>query len=730
MSWCEPLEPRRLLAAAAVDTLVAAGAAWRYLDTGAQPAAAWTAPTFDDSTWKSGAAQLGYGDGDEATRISFGPSSTNKFITTYFRRSFPATEIRRYAALNIELKRDDGAVVYLNGREVARSNMPAGAVSAATLAPLNVAGADETAYYPYALPLAALAEGTNTLAVEIHQAAPSSADVSFDLRLTATQNAPDPTPFTVVVLPDTQFYAQSYPATFDAQTQWILDHMGSNNIRFVTHVGDIVQNAASGPDRNLVEWTRADAALDRLDRVVPYSVALGNHDYDVKDLHSGGATRYVESFGAGRYANTTWYGGASPDQHNHYQLFSAGGRTFLHINVEFEAPDSALAWAQSVIDAHPGMPVIMATHAYVQGTSGRSTTVRNPDGNSGEQMWQKLVRKNPQVFLFVNGHFPGEARQTSTDDAGLPVFEMLSDYQSRTNGGDGWMRLLEFHPEANRIDVKTWSPTLSRFETDANSQFTLPIDFNQRFNFTAPQPPPPPPPPPMQQTLTFQQGTNNYTFAADTLLRQAPDATGGPDSNLAAATTLHIDDESGGPGAKSEALLRFDKLFSNALGPIPLGSTIAGATLTVQITGPGSGMRLHRMLANWSDTNTWNTLTNGISPDDTEAAATPDATVGQGTAAANIPTGVLTLDVTASLRAWSAGAINRGWALLPLPGGTDGLSFSSSEATTLTQRPKLTVTFVPPATIQLQAEAPPPRTARQKLSQRQSIATALLDSGD
>jgi len=628
MSWCEPLEPRRLLAAAVTDTLVAAGATWKYLDTGVAPAAAWTAPTFDDSAWKSGPAQLGYGDGDEATRVSFGPSSTNKFITTYFRRSFPASEIRRYAALNLEIQRDDGAVVYLNGREVARSNMPAGAITASTLATLNVAGADETAYYAYALPLAPLAEGNNTVAVEVHQNLPTSGDVSFDLRLTATQNAPDQTPFTVVVLPDTQFYAQSYPATFDAQTQWILDHKTTNNIQFVTHVGDIVQNAASGPDRNLLEWTRADEALHRLDGVLPYSVALGNHDYDVKDLHSAGATRYVEYFGANRYAGTTWYGGASPDQHNHYQLFSAGGYTFLHINVEFEAPDSALAWAQSVIDAHPGMPVILATHAYIQGTSGRSTTVRNPDGNSGEQMWQKLVRKNPQVFMFVNGHFPGEANQTSIDDAGQPVFEMLSDYQSRTNGGDGWMRLIEFRPADNRVDVKTWSPTLNKFETDANSQFSLALDFNTRFTFGQPPPPPPPPPPPTSQTLTLRQGLNGYASAADALLRQAADATGGPDSNLAAATTLHVDDESGGPAAKSEALLRFDKLFSNTLGPIPLGSSITSATLTLQVTGPGSGMRLHRMLANWSDTNTWNSLTNGISPDDTEAASSPDATVG------------------------------------------------------------------------------------------------------
>src|SRR4051794_36892986 len=284
--WSEPLEPRRLLAGSVTDTLLAAGAVWRYLDNGTDQNSAWTQPNFDDSAWKSGAAQLGYGDGDEATRVAFGPSSTSKFVTTYFRTSFPASEIQRYSALNIDIQRDDGAIIYLNGREVARSNMPTGGITFLTLASLNIAGADESTFYPFALAPSALLSGTNTLAVEVHQNLVTSADVSFDLRLTASRpdaipvpTPADNTPFTVVVLPDTQFYAQSYPATFDAQTQWILDHLGTNNIKFVTHVGDIVQNAASGPDRNLIEWQRADAAFDRLDGFVPYSVALGNHDY-------------------------------------------------------------------------------------------------------------------------------------------------------------------------------------------------------------------------------------------------------------------------------------------------------------------------------------------------------------------------------------------------------------------------------------------------------------------
>ena len=721
MSWCDPLEPRRLLAGTLTDTLVAAGETWRYLDNGTDAGTAWHQPAFSDAAWKTGRAELGYGDGDEVTRVSYGPSAGNKYVTTYFRKTFGLTEPLNYSAASLEIKRDDGAIVYLNGSEVVRSNIPAGPVGYRTLASVNVAGADERTYYGFALDPRLLRSGTNTLAVEVHQNLVTSGDVSFDMRLGATR--PDDTsPFTIVVLPDTQFYSQSYPATFDAQTQWILDHTASNNIKFVTHVGDIVQNAASGPDRNLLEWTRADAALDRLDGVVPYGVALGNHDYDVKDLHAGGATRYVEYFGSARYAGRSWYGGSSPDQRNHYQLFGAAGRSFLHINVEFEAPDSALAWAQSVIDAHPDLPVILATHAYVQGASGRSTSVRNPGGNSGAAMWQELVRRNRQVFMVVNGHFPGEAIQTSLNDAGLPVFEMLSDYQSRTNGGDGWMRLLEFRPADNRIDVKTWSPTLNRFETDANSQFSLAVNFNQRFNFGSPPPPP--------QTLTFQRGVNSYAAVADTVIYQRVDGALGPDSNRAASTWLDVDDDTpAGTGGDTQSLLRFDGLFSNAGGPIPLGSTITAATLTFQVTNAGSGMRLHRMAAAWSDAATWNSLVNGIQGDGVEALAAADVTLGAGNGNANIPAGALNVDVTASLLAWSAGSPNRGWALLPLPGGANGITLVSSEGVTLSQRPKLTVTFTPPAQTQATAIPTPPATARAKLLQRRSLAAEVL-SGD
>jgi hypothetical protein len=176
------------LPAAGVDppdvTLVPAGSTWRYKDDGVNPPAQWMAMSFDDSSWSSGPAQLGYGDGDEATVVQSGPPGNN-FPTTWFRRAFQVADPSLVSALALDLVRDDGAVVYLNGVEVFRSNMPTGTITGATLAASNVSGADESTFYRREIAPALLVAGTNTLAVEVHQSGPTSSDVSFDLALRA-----------------------------------------------------------------------------------------------------------------------------------------------------------------------------------------------------------------------------------------------------------------------------------------------------------------------------------------------------------------------------------------------------------------------------------------------------------------------------------------------------------------------------------------------------------------
>ena len=185
------------------------------------------------------------------------------------------------------------------------------------------------------------------------------------------------------------------------------------------------------------------------------------------------------------------------------------------------------------------------------------------------------------------------------------------------------------------------------------------------------------------QTVAFQQGTAGYAGEVDTYISQA-----NPTTFYATTTPIMID---GSP--VYQALLRFGEVFVPEGGPIPLGSTIASATVTINVTNVSlDGAELFRMLVPWSDTATWNGMTGGIQTDGVEAAAAYDAKT-----TSNV-LGTWTFDVTSSLAAWSAGAVNHGWAWLPPPAGTDSWQFDSAEGATVANRPLLTVTYLPPIT--------------------------------
>ncbi|MFB6319912.1 CotH kinase family protein [Saccharicrinis sp. FJH54] len=160
---------------------------WKYNDSGNDLGSTWKEKGFDDQTWASGQAELGYGDGDENTEVAYTGGSGNKNITTYFRKTFEITDKNSVQQLRISLKCDDGAVVYINGTEVARENMPSGAIGYNTEALVAVGGASEDDYSVYMVENAVLVDGSNTIAVEVHQSAPNSSDISFDLSLDAYQ---------------------------------------------------------------------------------------------------------------------------------------------------------------------------------------------------------------------------------------------------------------------------------------------------------------------------------------------------------------------------------------------------------------------------------------------------------------------------------------------------------------------------------------------------------------
>jgi chitodextrinase len=170
--------------AARTRTFVLSGDEWRVNDVGADLGAGWREPGYNDSAWRRGGTQIGYGDGDERTLLAWGPSSTAKLITYYARTSVDAGHsIGSIKSLQLRALVDDGAVVYLNGTEIWRFNLPDGPVGFTTRASRTIAGTEERQWRTVDVSASALLPGQNVIAVEVHQDSGASSDVSLDLEL-------------------------------------------------------------------------------------------------------------------------------------------------------------------------------------------------------------------------------------------------------------------------------------------------------------------------------------------------------------------------------------------------------------------------------------------------------------------------------------------------------------------------------------------------------------------
>lgn len=304
----------------------------------------------------------------------------------------------------------------------------------------------------------------------------------------AQAEARQPLPFvkgswTFVLLPDTQNYANSHPATFTSQTRWIVDNVTARNIAFVMTEGDITN------DNDARQWTNAKTSLSLLDGKVPYAIVTGNHDYRGSDLAKR-ATLANTYFPSGLVQKSPAYGGAYEKEKldNAYYLFSAGGREWIAIVLEYAPRDGAVEWAGKILDQYPHRSAIICTHAYLFSDNTRFDHNRKdgqpklPYGkvktgvNDGEQLWKKLVSKHRNVQFVFCGHVTkngGVGRLTSRGDAGNTVHEVLADYQSWPNGGDGYLRLVEFLPDGKTVQVKSYSTLLDKYLTDDVQQFTL-----------------------------------------------------------------------------------------------------------------------------------------------------------------------------------------------------------------------------------------------------------------
>ena len=167
----------------AATTLLSYHSLWGYFEGGYEPSPFWTQREFDEADWSFGFGQFGYGDGDESTPVYYGVDDEHKFVTTYFRGHVFLDEPSSFSSMTLNLIRDDGVVVYVNGTEVLRDNLPAGGITYFTYALTGLVFPDENSPISFAVNPSLFVEGDNVIAVEIHQFEPASPDLSFDLEL-------------------------------------------------------------------------------------------------------------------------------------------------------------------------------------------------------------------------------------------------------------------------------------------------------------------------------------------------------------------------------------------------------------------------------------------------------------------------------------------------------------------------------------------------------------------
>ncbi|MEZ6015641.1 MAG: DNRLRE domain-containing protein [Planctomycetota bacterium] len=516
--------------------------------------------------------------------------------------------------------------------------------------------------------------------------------------------APAQDAFSVIALPDTQYYSESAALApiFIAQTQWVVDHLVSDRIAFVTHLGDIVDSGAQGANQNLFEWNNADTAMRRLDGDlgtnpegnVPYSAVIGNHDYAVVSSKASGGARYRDFFGPSRYAGRSWYLGASLDGLCHAQRFDTPEGPWLHLGLEWHPSDMALAFAQRKIAEHPGLPVIVATHEHL-GPGSRAAWQApgaTPDmsgDNDGQQVFRKLCEPNPEVVLVLCGHINGNGRRSDATVFGREGHQVLADFQFDPNGGNGWMLRIGFDVQQQRIRVRTFSPTyvlgsspgLDR-STDPLANFDLPYDARaHRAELEG------------ATLLRFRHGqdfgSGPWLGGRDAYIGNGAQGDTLPSASYGAAPEVRCD----GDADREQGLLAFDGLIGAGAQQVPAGATIHRAVLTLTTEGAaadsGSGGTLHRMLAPWSEASTWDALVGGV-----QLGSEASTVIDVNTRGFVDEKGTRSFDVTAAVQAWANGQPNHGW--LVLAGGTDRWSFRAREWGEVMERPLLTVQFTPP----------------------------------
>lgn len=330
-----------------------------------------------------------------------------------------------------------------------------------------------------------------------HRFLPKVAALVF-LGLSLLTRAEPPPPveggYTLVVVPDSQKYNWRRPELYTLQTGWVAANVARYNVARLLHVGDVTQH------NTREEWEAARRAHRVYDGLVPAVYALGNHDCGVAGKSTSRDSLFSEFIPLSAYRSQDGFGGVydkEPERtENSFHLFEAGGRKWLILALEFAPRDDVLRWADEVVAAHADRSVILLTHAYLRPDASRfdRTVATNdkkrpnkgydqyplsklPGGfNDGEDMWRKLVSRHANFALVICGHVCTSAHLASKGEHGNTVHQVLVDYQDEEQGGNGWLRLLQFLPDGRTVRVRDYSPLLDKTSSAENCAFEFELD--------------------------------------------------------------------------------------------------------------------------------------------------------------------------------------------------------------------------------------------------------------
>ncbi|WP_082235360.1 metallophosphoesterase [Halobacillus massiliensis] len=271
----------------------------------------------------------------------------------------------------------------------------------------------------------------------------------------AEVKANSPYDYTLVWMTDTQYYTKSYPHIYRQMVDWIAANKDYLNIPYVFHTGDVVNKWDSEE-----QWQYADQSMNVLEKAqVPYGVLAGNHDVDLKNNNS--YEQFYKHFGENRVKKQKAFGGSYKNNRGHYDLIEENGEKYIMVYMGWGIKQGEINWLNQVLAKHSDRIALLSFHDYLLASGKRSPI--------GEEIFEKVVTPNKNVVATLNGHYYGsesvvdEIDDDGDDEPDRKVFQMVANYQSEPEGGQGYMRLLNVNSRQKKIYVKTYSPYLNSY---------------------------------------------------------------------------------------------------------------------------------------------------------------------------------------------------------------------------------------------------------------------------